>query len=77
MTEFFVGVLIVFNILYPVENEVASLPIGYEAFIQLQRLAETAYYFDADNKECTPVLVYTFEGAVIDIYTSAKRQELK
>ena len=40
-------------------------------------LAEDAYYFDADKNEYTPVLLYVLEGAVIDIYTSTERQELK
>jgi len=37
-------------------------------------LAEEAYYFDADNKEYTPVLVRLDDGQLIDIYTSTERQ---
>lgn len=40
-------------------------------------LAEDAYYYDEETKECTPVVVRIVDGFVSDIYTSTERQILK
>ena len=49
MSRSFVCVFVVFNVLYPIGNKVASLLSGYKAFVKLKGFAKTIYHLVAEN----------------------------